>query len=105
MITCPNCGQKTSGDGCQWCHYPLPTSGPATRRTVPAAIKPNQAEIRAGKQVEIAAREKAKREAEQTKKTREAEARARALAEIAAGKKARQEAVEAEQAREAGGWA
>ncbi len=23
MFTCPNCGQKTEGDTCQWCHYPI----------------------------------------------------------------------------------
>lgn len=23
MFTCPNCGQKTEGDSCQWCHYPI----------------------------------------------------------------------------------
>ena len=23
MVRCPNCGQKTSGDYCQWCNYPI----------------------------------------------------------------------------------
>ena len=23
MVRCPNCGQKTDNDECQWCHYPI----------------------------------------------------------------------------------
>lgn len=23
MVRCPSCGQKTSGDYCQWCCYPI----------------------------------------------------------------------------------
>ena len=23
MVRCPNCGQKTRGDYCQWCNYPI----------------------------------------------------------------------------------
>ena len=28
MVRCPNCGQKTSGDYCQWCNYPILKGGP-----------------------------------------------------------------------------
>jgi Zn finger protein HypA/HybF involved in hydrogenase expression len=28
MVRCPNCGQKTSGDYCQWCNYPILRGSP-----------------------------------------------------------------------------
>ncbi len=54
MAKCPNCGQKTSGDYCQYCNYPILRA----RR-----IMPRKRQGLAEKQAEEA-KEKAKREAE-----------------------------------------
>ena len=92
MARCPNCGQKTSGGYCQWCKYPIFRSRPARRR---------KAEKQAKKEAELAAREKAKREAEEAQKAREAEKQAKKEAELAAREKSKREAEEAQKAREA----
>jgi len=32
MVRCPNCGQKTTGDHCQWCNYPILRGSPTRHR-------------------------------------------------------------------------
>ncbi len=68
MAKCPNCGQKTRGDYCQYCNYPILRG----RR-----VRPRRIEKRAGKlaqkQAELEAKEKTKRKAEEAKKAKEAE--------------------------------
>lgn len=59
MVRCPNCGQKTSGDYCQYCNYPILRA----RR-----IRHRRAKKLAENEAELAAREKAKREAEEVEK-------------------------------------
>jgi len=86
MIRCPNCGQKTSGEYCQWCKYPILRGG---------KIKQKTAEKPAKKEANRAATEKARREAEETKKAKEAEKQAKKEANRAAAEKARREAKEA----------
>ncbi len=39
MAKCPNCGQETSGDYCQWCKYPMIKDVPAERQKVEKAVK------------------------------------------------------------------
>jgi uncharacterized membrane protein YkoI len=68
MPRCPNCGQITSEDNCQWCNYPL-----IKRRRIGIRRKPDAARTaKAGKQelkkAEIEAKEKAKRETEEARK-------------------------------------
>ena len=81
MVRCPNCGQKTSGVNCQWCKYPI--------------LKGRQ------KQAVVAAREKAKREAEEARQAKEADKQAKKQAVVAAREKVKREAEEARQAKEA----
>lgn len=38
MAKCPNCGQETSGDYCQWCKYPVIKDIPEGRRKVEKAV-------------------------------------------------------------------
>ena len=61
MAKCPNCGQKTKGDFCQWCGYPLKRGRPVIalkRKTMKAkeaelgAKKAEEAEIKAKRQAE-----------------------------------------------------
>jgi len=85
MARCPNCGQKTRGDYCQWCNYPILRVRPIRRR---------KAEEQARKEAEIAAKEKARREAEEAKKAKAAGEQARKEAELAAKEKAEREAEE-----------
>ena len=61
MVRCPNCGQKTSGDFCQWCQYPLLKG---RRAGYSRFIK------RVNKQAKLATQEEAKRKAEEEKQTR-----------------------------------
>jgi len=68
MVRCPNCGQKTSGDYCQWCKYPILRGSVKIRRLD---------EKQAKKEAEREAREKAKRDAEEARMAREAEIRAK----------------------------
>lgn len=65
MVQCPNCGQKTYGNSCQWCRYPL------IRRRFPwqarrgTQLKKIAEQVKLEvKQVDEDAREKAKKEAE-----------------------------------------
>ena len=103
MIRCPNCGQKTSGDNCQWCNYPIVRRRPVILRLRKAqkARKAKEAEKQAKKEALIAARKKAKLEAEEARKAKEAEKQAKKEALIAARKKAKLEAQEAKTIQEA----
>jgi len=92
MARCPNCGQKTRGDYCQWCNYPILKGHPVRRRKAKRLAK---------KQAELEAKEKAKREAEEAKKAKEAERLAKKQAELEAKEKAKREAEEAKKAKEA----
>ncbi len=85
MVRCPNCGQKTRGNYCQWCNYPILRRGPVRRR---------KAEEQAKKEAELAAKEKTKREAEEAKRAKEAEEQAKKEAELAAKEEAKREAEE-----------
>jgi predicted nucleic acid-binding Zn-ribbon protein len=85
MLKCSNCGQKaeiTKDWACRWCGYPL----------ISRAYNKEKA-----KQEAIEAKEKAKQEAIEAKRAREAEERAKKEAEQAAKEKARQEAIEAKE--------
>ena len=100
MITCPNCGQETSGARCQWCNYPLIRRRLVRLRGVSKVRKAPEVEKQAIIEAEIAAQRKARQEAEEARKAREAEKQAKKEAEIAALKKARQEAEEARRVQE-----
>ncbi len=39
MVRCPNCGQKTSGDYCQWCKLPILNGSPVRHSTAQKAIR------------------------------------------------------------------
>ena len=92
MVKCPNCGQKTDGDYCQWCGSPIPRRGSVVRRRTAGAKKEvEEIEKRARKEAERLIKEQAKKEAKEEKKTREAEARAKKEAKEAE-KRARKEA-------------
>ena len=54
MVTCPNCGQKTSGDYCHLCNYPILRGSKVRHRKLKRQAK---------KQARLEAKEKAKREA------------------------------------------
>ena len=84
MVKCSNCGRKTKGDFCQWCGYPLMRGRPVRKQNTK-------------KEAELAAKEKAKREAEEAKKAEQAEAKAKKEAELAAKEKAKREAEEAKE--------
>jgi len=65
MAKCPNCGQKTYGDSCQWCNYPLIRlrfPWQVRRGTQPKKLA-EQAELKA-EQIITDTREKAKKAAE-----------------------------------------
>ncbi len=74
MVRCPNCGQKTSGDYCQWCKYPILKGKPTRRRKTQKQQR---------KEAERLAKEQAKRGAEAAGKAKEAEERAKKEAEEA----------------------
>ncbi len=46
MVRCPNCGQKTSGDYCHCCKYPI-LKGKPTRAWKAEKLAKKQAEIEA----------------------------------------------------------
>jgi len=100
MAICPNCGQKTSGDYCQFCNYPIPRPGAARRQRALVVRRAREAEKKANEYLEEieSIYEKFK---EEIKKAREAEAKARREAGIAAQEKERQEVEEAKRAKEA----
>ena len=56
MVRCPNCGQETSGDSCQWCQYPLLRGRLVRRRRV--RRKPEEA--RQSKEAEKQAQKEAR---------------------------------------------
>ena len=43
MVRCPNCGQKTSGDHCQYCKYPIVKGMAARRRKAEKQAKKQKA--------------------------------------------------------------
>ena len=109
MVKCPNCGQETSGDHCQWCKYPILNGKPVTHQKVAKQAK-NEAERAAKEKVKREAEEarkveeaqkQAKREAEETRKAEEAQKQAKNEAERAAKEKAKREAEEARKVEEA----
>ena len=63
MVRCPNCGQKTSGDHCQCCKYPILNSRP-TRLEETLKRQRMKAERRA--------KEQAKQDAEEARKAKKA---------------------------------
>jgi len=111
MPTCPNCGQRTEGDFCQWCGYPLTRGGPVRgeghpkelteqkERTKKVNKEAEEAKERAKREAEEA-KERAKREAEQAKEAKQAEERAKKEAEKAAKERAKREAEEAKEKAE-----
>ena len=92
MVKCPNCGQQTSGDYCQYCNFPI-----LRRRRVRHVKSRKQSK----KEADLVTKEKARREAEEPKKAKEAEKQAKKQAELAAKEKAEREAEEAKKAKEA----
>ena len=95
MVRCPNCGQKTDGDYCQWCGSPISSRDSGVQRRTEQEKKTKEAEARVKKEAEEAEK-RARKEAEkfakeQEKKAREAEARAKKEAEEAE-KRAKKEA-------------
>ncbi len=125
MVRCPNCGQKTKGDFCQWCGYPImrgrPVRGQGAKRKAEEKAKKEaerakgrarlvrgqraerEAKEKAKKEAELEAKEKAKKEAEEKakKEAKRAEERARKEAELAAKERAKREAEEAKEAKRA----
>ncbi len=107
MVSCPNCGEETNGAHCQWCNHPI-VSGSTTRLP--------KAEKLASKEVELAAKEKAKVAEGLAKKQAEraailnairefeeagrAEEQAKKQAELEAKEKAKQEAEAAKKTEE-----
>lgn len=98
MIRCPNCGQRTSGDFCQWCHYPLAKS----KTPVQPRVK-RRPEIKEEKRARAAQR---LAEVEEEKKARAAQrlaekeaAKQKARAEKQARLAAQQEAKRIKQAK------
>ena len=87
MVRCPNCGQNTSGDYCEWCNYPI------LKRRVKRRQK--------AKAADLAAREKARQDAIDAKKAKQAEERAGKEADLAAREKAKQDTIDAEKAKQA----
>ena len=120
MIKCSNCGQKTEGDFCQWCGYPVMKGGQGDK--VKPKGKPEEAksvkrvEATAKKVAEREDKEQAKREAEEAGKAkRDAERedkerakrwadeikRSKKQAELKAKKKTKREAEEDRKAERA----
>jgi len=62
-MECPNCGQKTAGDFCQWCGYPIMKGKPVRKQKEKKA-----AESAAKEKAKRVAEEEAKRAEERTKK-------------------------------------
>jgi len=107
MVRCPNCGQETKGDFCQWCGYPVMRGrlvrGQRAERAAKEKAK-REAELAAKERVKMEAketREKAKREAEEAKEAKRAEEKAKKEAELEAKERANREAEEAKEAKRA----
>ena len=85
MAKCSNCGQKTEGDFCQWCGYPVMKGGQGDKvkpKGKPEGVKSvKRAEARAKKVAEREAKERAKREAEGARKAKRPEAKANRVPE------------------------
>ncbi|MBM2825752.1 MAG: hypothetical protein HW402_1416, partial [Dehalococcoidales bacterium] len=121
MAQCPNCGQETKGDFCEWCGYPLVKGRPArkaglgerTKQEAETARKARITELKAkldarkqGKLAEKATKERTKQEAETARKARITELKAKLdarkqeqLAEKATKERTKQEAEAARKAR------
>jgi len=111
MVRCPNCGQETEGDSCQWCHYPILKGKPARQRKSYPIIfgrpfkrprsegaPPREAEE--ARKANRLAKEQARKEAEEAKKAKKLEKeRAKRADEL---KKASLEAAPAEIENEQG---
>jgi chemotaxis protein histidine kinase CheA len=91
-MICPNCGQETTGDFCQWCGYPIRRGGLVRRQRVNREAKETEEKAK-GEARE--AKEKAKRKAEGEAKR--AEERAKKEAELAAKEKAKRVARKAKE--------
>ena len=76
-MRCPNCGQKTSGiDFCEWCRYPLLKGSEARRRRAEKLAAKEEARRKAqeAQQIKLAekqAQEEAKRKAHEVKEARD----------------------------------
>ena len=92
MIRCPNCGQKTSGEFCQWCKYPLPKRRPVRFRRV---------QKRAELEARLAAKEDAQKKVEEERQAREARRQAEQQAKLAAKEEAQKKAEEAREVKQA----
>ena len=98
MVRCPNCGQKTTGDYCQWCKYPIPKGRPTRHRR---PIRRRKIQKQAEKETELAAKEQANKEAEEARKAREAQKQAEKEAELAAKEEVKRKAEEERKTTEA----
>ena len=70
MPKCPNCGQRTKGDFCQWCGYPIMKGDSAAKKAEKEAKEREKREADEARKAKEAAR-KAEREAKQAAKERE----------------------------------
>ena len=104
MSRCPNCGQSSESDFCEWCGYPVHVGGQIdkekAKREAKEARKARQAEQEAKKKADLEARKKAKREAKEAKKARQAEQEAKKKADLEAREKAEREAKDTGQAHQ-----
>jgi hypothetical protein len=70
-MICPNCGQETTDDFCQWCGYPLMKGRPVRRqkakKEAEEKVKREAEEAKKAKRVE-GVKEKGKKEAKEAKK-------------------------------------
>jgi hypothetical protein len=88
-MICPNWGQETTGDFCQWCGYPIRRGGLVRRQRVNREAKETEEKAKGEARK---AKEKAKRKVEGEAKR--AEERAKKEAKLAAKEKAKREAKE-----------
>jgi hypothetical protein len=105
MSRCPNCGQNSESDFCEWCGYPVHIGGQIdkkrAKREAKEAKKARQAEQQTKKKTDLEARERAKREAKEAKKARQAEQQAKKKTDLEAREKAKREANKTKKARQA----
>ena len=102
MSRCPNCGQSSKSDFCEWCGYPVNLGGQIDKEKAKRdAKKARQAQQEAKKKADLEAREKAKRDAKEAKKVRQAEQEAKKKADLEAREKAKRDAKESKKARQA----
>ncbi|MFC2004180.1 hypothetical protein ACFLUK_01375, partial [Chloroflexota bacterium] len=80
MVRCPNCGQKTSGDYCQWCEYPILKGRP---------IRCRKSRKQAEEEARLTAREEAKKKAEEAQKAKESKKQAEEEARLTAREEAK----------------